>query len=336
MPDRLAALLAAALACATPAAAHNVPVLPSQCALEPFTVTAVGGPSATVAAPDAGDLVRTVYDLQSETAQFTSPAAAPRAFDVGGVPATVTVPPLFTAMLFTTADHASTTGEIVVPSFPLAVGMAGDAETVPFTLTTGLVAAGGRVFAGTPLDATGHYTLVGVAPATALPPPLGGAPLVVSLGCQAVPPPDVHQFQRSLDSALLGGRISKKTFSVRTLFAPAPNLAPDFAGKPALFRAAAGDVTVAAGAFPGGLARRTKKLWVSTSPDRSVAIGVRFLHHRFDVDDYLLAVKIKAPALPAAAGKRTPIALTYELGGLIGRAGGGFRTNRKRTVFTFH
>lgn len=334
--SRGVALLVALVACATRAAAHNVPVLPSDCAFDPFTVAVVGGMSASVAPPGGADVAHTVYDLQSETAQFTSKAAAPRPFDAGGVPATVTVPPIFTGALFTTSDHASTTGEIVVPSLQLAFDMAGDTVTVPFALTTGLIAVGGRVVAGSSIDKTGLYTLVGTAAPAALPPPLGGTPLVVSITCKAFPPPDSHQFQRSLDSALLGSTISAKTLSIRALFAPAPNLVPDFPGKPALVRVAAGDATVAAGAFPDGLAQRTKKLFVSTSADKTISIGVRFLHHRFGVDDYLFAAKIKAPALPAVAGKTTPVAIAYQVGGLIGRVGGDFRTNKKGTKLTFH
>jgi len=299
-------------------------------------VSVVDGMSATLAAPASTDVTQTVYSLQSETAQFSSDHAAPRAFVAGGVDGTITVPKLFTSLLITTSDHATTTGEIVVPSLPLVFDMGGETTTVDFALTTGLVTSAGQVFAGKSVDyPNGFYTLVGLGTSPTLPAPLGGVPLLVSISCLANPPPDSHQFERSLDSAILGGSITSKTFSLRALFAPAPNLVPDYS-QPALFRAAAGSATVAAGALPAGLTAHGKRLFVSTSSDKTVSMGVRFFHHRLGMDEYLFAAKIKSPTLPAAApGSTTTLSFTYQVGGLIGRFAGTFKPNRKGIKFSF-
>jgi hypothetical protein len=335
MALRRSILVLAALLSARAAGAHNVPVLPSTCAFDPLEVDApASGVAATAPPSNAPDGVHTTYDMQDQTAQFTLQSDAARPFVAGGTASMLELPSFFVALLRSTGARSGSTGEFIVPDLPLGFTVGGAALTLPMTLTTGLTAVPGLVLEGSPRDANGRYTLVGVVQQSGLPSPLGGV-LVVRASCQATPVPDKDQFRRSTDSVVVSAGVTSKTLTMRVLFAPNPDEVLDFPGKPAIFRASTGGVTIGAGAVLGGLRQRGRRLFVASSDDRLLSMGVRFVRRRFQIDNYLLAVKLRAPVLPAPAGTPVAVQTSYAAGGLLGRSTDNFRVKAhgKRLAF---
>ena len=156
------------------ALAHDVPVNPSTCALDPIELSALGGGvSAVVSAPGPDDRARVVYSVATATAQFQQRTAAPRTFIAGGVSGTLGVPDrAFDAPLLTN-------GDLRADGVALAITLGGASISVPVTLTTAVAMAGSDVVTGTPMTADGRFTLVGLVPAGTLPAPFaagtGGA-----------------------------------------------------------------------------------------------------------------------------------------------------------------
>jgi hypothetical protein len=323
LPTRLVLV---ALLAARVAAAHSVPVFPSRCAFDPVQLALPArGASATVDPPAPGDTVRTIYDLQDWTAQFAAEtASAPRAFALDGVAGALGMPHFFVASILST-------GDFVAPGAPLAFTVGGATTTVPVRLSTGLAGLPGLVVAGTPLDGVGHFEAVGVVPGGTLP-AFGSDPLVVRVACVAIPRPDRDQFRRATETLLDSGTVRDQgTLAIRAIFAPARGIVPDFAGASALFQASAAGQTIAAGVLPGLRQRGRKQLFVGTSADRSVSIGVRFLRKRFDVENWLLAVKLRNASVPRTAGRRVTVDVTWDVGGLLSRTSAVFRANTRGT-----
>ena len=305
------------LLAATRVSAHIVPVPPSACAFDPV---AIEMPVAGTAAPaGAADAFRILYDPQSSTAQFDLSAVPPRAFAAAGVEGTLALSSLFVATLRNDGDLTA------MPSLTAATGAASGTAAVP--LTTGLAVAGGAVLEGAPLGSDGRFTFVGVVDPSPMPPPLAGGPLVVRLGCQAVPRPDTDQFRLATRTTAVSASLSAKLLKTRVIFAPGTFDAPDFPGHPAILRASSGDATIAAIDLPGGLAARGRKLFVGRSADGQAAIGVRTLR-RSGAVSYLLALKVKSPAMPPSAGSPVPVGITYDVGGLLSRVALPMRARR--------
>jgi len=117
----------------------------------------------------------------------------------------------------------------------------------------------------------------------------GGATLVLAHDRAAI---DVERLCEGLAHLC---DFDKKTLSLRLIFAPAIGLVPDFAGAPAIFHARG---------------RHDARRRLSPGPARARKEGLRrhgrreerdrhpYLRRRFNVDDYLLAVKLRDPVLP--------------------------------------
>jgi hypothetical protein len=58
--------------------------------------------------------------------------------------------------------------------------------------------------------------------------------------------------------------------------------------------------------------------FVGHSADGGAALGVRRLRRSGEIV-YLLALKVKAPTLPAGAPSPVPVQFTYDVGGLLSR-----------------
>lgn len=333
MQCRSARLVLLVLLAAAPAAAHNIPVLPSTCALDPLEVTLPDRGLGTMADPPApGDTVRTIYDLQEWMGQFSGDAPAPRSFVLGGVGGSISFPKFFVSDLLSTGHLV---GDLVLLAVPVTVALGDASATMPVRFSTGLVGLPGLVVAGAPLDIEGRFTAVGIVPDAGLGPPLGGTPLVLRVSCHANPRPDTDQFRVATQSVLVSGAARKGgTLEARVIFAPGIGLVPDFAGAPALFEATAGGTRLAAGYLPS-LVQRGRRLFVGRSDDRTVSIGVRYFRRRFGVDNYVLAVKLRGAMLPSPSGRRVPVAITYEVGGLLSRLSATFRANGAGTRLTF-
>jgi hypothetical protein len=302
--------LAVALALSARAAAHIVPVPPSTCAFEPVSLDMPAtGVAATVTPAVAADAFQILYDPQASAAQFNLTGVPPRSFAAGDVAGTLALSSLFGAALRNDGDLTAT------PTFTFTTG-AGDAS-VPIALTTGLAVAGDGIVEGAPIAADGTFALVGVADPSPLPPPLAGGPLVVRLGCQAVPRPDTDQFRIATRTTPVSASLTAKLLKARLIFAPGSGDTPDFAGRPALLRVSAGGATVTTADLAGGLPKHGAS-FVGHTADGRAALGVRRLHRGGQVV-YLLALKMKTPALPATATSPVSVQYTYDVGGLLSR-----------------
>ena len=302
--------LAIVLAAVTGAGAHIVPVPPSTCAFQPFTVempaTSV---TATTTPAGASDTFRILYDPQASAAQFDLRAIPARTF-TSTVTGTVSVSGLFGASLRNDGDLTAT------PTFTFATD-AGDAA-VSIPITTGLVTAGPVLLEGAPIDPTGGFTFVGVLDPSPLGAPLAGGALAVRLVGQAVPRPDIDQFRFATQTTPVSVNVSSTVLRARLIFAPGTMDVPQFPGVPALLRVSTGGETVAAAVLPAGLPAHGKKLFVGRSADGASALGVRQLQRSGQVA-YLFAVKLKTRTLPAPATGTVPLKFTYDVGGLLSR-----------------
>jgi hypothetical protein len=307
---------------AGPVAGHVIPVDPSTCAFDPVVIEApAAGLTASGVPATDGDRFTITYDVGSSTAQFNAATIPPRAFSAPGVAGTLAVPTIFPAVMLKS-------GDLVTPSLPLTVAVGGDTVTLPLALSTGLAVASDVTREGSPMDAAGRFTLVGVAPIGALPPPFAGSAVVISLGCAATPRPDLDQFAFP-QTKLLSATISAKELRLRAIFALDPKQTPDFPGRPALFRAATAATTIAVANRPG--LPRVKKLFLSRGDDGTL---IAIAQIRRKPPTYLLGVTVPGPAMPALA-RTTEVVFTYEVGGQPARVPARLRANRRGTRLRF-
>ena len=316
---RLATMLAF-LCTVARVSAHIVPVPDSMCAFDPITIeTPATGVVGTAAPASPADSFRIQYRVAESTAMFDLSSVPPRSFTAAGVSGTIALPSFFVANLRNDGNLT------VMPSFGVTLGAG--TVTVPISITTGLVVAGGAVLEGTPLGADGRFTLIGVVEPSPLGPPLDQGPLLLRLGGQAVPRPDTDQFRLATRTTPLSASLTAKRLKLRAIFAPGSMDAPDFPGRPALLRFSSGGAAVATVDLPAGLPARGRKLFVGRSADGATAIGVRALR-RSGTLTYLLALKVASPTLPAAASSPVQVGFTYDLGGLLSHVTLGMRVKR--------
>jgi molybdopterin-dependent oxidoreductase alpha subunit len=295
---RVAAAVLVLLAVARPSGAHDVPVSPSTCALDPVEIGDLAA-----APPGPADTFRIVWDVGASRAQLDLRAVPPRALAGGG---TVTLPPIFEI-----AAHAE--GDLVAGTLPIAVDAPGMPPSLAVALTTGL--ADGGALEGEPLGADGRFVLVGRDPASGH---------VVRIGCRATPPPDLDQFRPSPLVSRVRGTLSaacppgdpgcRTTGSLRILVAT-PSGVGLAAGRPVTVRVSAGGDAVAVAHFPAGLQPDGKTL-VADAEGAHLVVRERRgkAAPRWSVVVSGLAA---GPALAAPGGDGR---LTFELGGLLGRA----------------
>jgi len=329
-------LLAAAVA-----TAHVVPVCQSTCAFDPIEIDAPdGGISVTAAPPGPSDqfFIKYIPDTQAGAAQFDMSALPPRSFTVDGVAGTLALPTVFNVPM-------TNIGDLVV-SVPVTITLGGVSASEAMTLTTGITTAGTMILEGSPVprkantavipcptdQSVAQFTLVGAVPESGLAPPLGGR-LGVRLSCQTTPAPDRDQFTQATQTTLITARLTAQMLKVRAVFAPGSTQTADFPNQRALVRVHAGDSLLSVANLTSGLAARGRKVWVGTSADGNVAIGVRVL--RKTPLTYFLEVKLRNPTFPTAGATPLDVTFTYEVGGLLSRVEGSLRPNRRGTRFHF-
>jgi hypothetical protein len=320
----------AVLVFATAASAHDVLILPSLCTFDPLVLDApASGLEATAAAPTPSDTIRIVYDVAAGMAQFCpadaadprnhcATASVPRAI-TGTISGTITLPVF--------AMHMLASGDLFATSVPVTLASGSDTASIPTTLTTGLVTVAGGTFEGAPIGTDGRFTLVGSGTAT-LPGALAGAPIVLRMTCTADPVPDFDQFMESSQTKAVAGTIKTSSARLRIAFRAGTPLAagataPDFT-MPAIVRVSAGDATVASLVVPGGLAPQGRRKFVGQTADGQGSVIV--MHGRGA--SYRLTVRMGSVTMPAASG-RTPIDVTFQVGGLVSRTLRTFHGNGK-------
>jgi hypothetical protein len=299
------------------AAAHIVPIPPSLCAFEPLDLrTAATGVSGTAAAAGPDDMIRIVYDASASEIQVCpadrgDPSGCgnpvPRPFTLGVTAGTITFPGLFQGGMLSS-------GDMTMPDVPLAITVGGSTATVPVTLTTGLVAVDGVVAEGTPLQELGSVKLVGVLGGSALPPPLTGQSILLTLSCLPRPVPDKDQFPPPLEMASIKGAITSKQVQLRVTAALASSSSrPNFVGSPVLLAVDADGTTIASAILSTGLHGRRQL--TGKSDDGRAVITVRQSGTRV-----VLTATLHGVALPPQApGGRVLVDVTMDVGGLIGR-----------------
>ena len=237
---------------AAPAFAHLVPINPSTCALDVRLAAPAAGIDAVVDPPAAGDLVRTSYepDANPTRSQMQVCPADPvdpsercvvafpaRAFTVNGVAGSITLPSAFAFRLLANGDLHAT-------DVPVSIAFGGSGPvTVPFELATGLVLVGTPVL-GTPIDASGAFTVVGAGAGGTLPAPLGGVALELTLGCTLAPAPDLDQFALPARLDKVRGTLTTKKVKLTMVIESDVTMPADFGGLPTILRLAEGDASV--------------------------------------------------------------------------------------------
>ena len=303
------------------ASGHDVPVVNSVCNFDPLEITApAAGVDATAAPAPVAEAFRVLYDVASGTADLCIPdPAAPdvrcaligpaRAFAGSGVTGTIAMS-LVRVRVFTSGDLTAT-------AVPIVVGTSGETATVSVPLTTGLIAVGGSVVEGSPMTADGAVTLVGTGVTDALPPPLGGTPLVFRMTCTATPPPDLDQFTTVSRTTALAGALKSDGARLRVAFRagiPAAAL-PDFT-QPAIVRLAAGAATIATLDLPAGLQAQGKRKFIGVSADGASRVVVR---RGLGRGRYTMALRLAPVTIPPGSGPSVDAELTYQVGGLLSR-----------------
>ena len=324
------------LFCASAASAHLVPIDPSTCALDIRLSAPDASVVATVDPPAAGDLVRTTYTpdanstrslMQVCPADSVDPsgrcalAFPARAFDVNGVAGSVTLPSAFALRLLAS-------GDLRASGVPIAIAFGGSqAVPVSFELGTALVLVGTTAVAGSPLDATGAFTIIGVGTSEQLPAPLGSTPLQLELSCTLAPPPDLDQFALAARLIKVRGALTTKKAKLTLVLESEVTMPADFAAVPTVLRLGPADAallqsvaTLAAGPR-GRFASSDGELLVS--PLRSKTSRLMKVVLR----------KALAPAAPYASGQGT-IALSS--GGLMATRGVSLKANRHGTRVVVH
>ena len=324
---RLPVLTLALLAAAFPGRtvrAHIVPVPPSVCAFEPvaFAVPATGVGGAAQAA-GAADTMRVLYDASASQVQLCpvdagNPAGcgAPvlRPFTLGAATGTLTFPGIFDGRMLSS-------GDVTIPELPLTFTLGATTATIRVTLTTGLVAMDGTVAQGTPLQGLGSFTLVGRVDGSALPAPLGGDPMLVTLSCRPRPVPDKTQFLSPLAMAPIGGELTTDQVRLRTTISIASSSPPDLTHALVLAVNLDGKM-IASAVFPTGVSG-SRRL-TGTSTDGNAVLTIR----RAPAGRLIVSASLRNTTLPPQT-PGTPVLLdvTLDGGGFIGRGEQLFKTS---------
>jgi hypothetical protein len=307
-----------ALLAAYTADAHIEPIEPSVCTFDAVEVEAPGLGLRAMGVP-AGvmDDLRITYDTSASAVMFEADSVPPRAFIGTGIAGALAFPSAFEMQM-------EASGDLVADRIPLYFTVEGAAASVRVALTTGLAGANGVIAEGTPLTGRGRFTLVGVVPSGALPPPLSGGPTVVSLSGEAAPAPDLDQFAEPTVTSALSGIITARAAHVRALIEPGRSRPPAFAEMPAILRLSTAETTIGGVDVPGGLIRRGRGTFVGRSDGSRATIVVRPVRE----GTYLLTLHLQGATLPALEGGRVAVRLTYQVGGLVSRVSRSFRASR--------
>jgi len=321
---------------ASVASAHLVPINPSTCALDVRLSAPDASVVATVDPPAAGDLIRTTYtpDANSTRSQMQVCPADPvdpsgrctlafpaRGFDAGGVAGSITLPSAFALRLLANGDlHAA--------GVPIAIAFGGGPPvSVSFELGSALVLVGTTAVSGSPLDASGAFTIVGTGTSDQLPAPLGSTPLEIELSCTLAPPPDLDQFALAARLTKVRGALTTKKAKLTLVLESEVTMPADFAAVPTVLRLGPEDATLlqsvatlAAGAR-GRFASSDGELLVS--PLRSKTSRLMKVVLR----------KALAPTEPYASGEGT---IELSSGGLAATRAVSLKANRHGTRVVVH
>ena len=223
-------VLAAAML-ARPADAHIVPIPPSLCSFGTIDLELPAARVTTSAAvPSAATKLRILYDPNASVVHACPTGAGPGSdcgdsvpygFVLDGSPGALALPSRFSGLM-------ESSGDVVLDDLPVSLTLGAATANVPVTLTTGLVAAGGTVVEGTPLQGLGTWMLVGVIAGDTLPPPLTGQALLLGVACQPRPVPDKDQFVPPSVVGALRGQIGPETIRLRTTVTIGPADRPSF------------------------------------------------------------------------------------------------------------
>jgi hypothetical protein len=324
---RLLVAAAALLAFARWGAAHIVPIPPSVCAFDPLALQVPAmGLAATADDGGATDAMRFVYDSSASLIQVcpaspadpatTCGAVAPRTFTLGGTTGSLAFPSLFSGGMVAG-------GDVTFADLPVTVTLGAANATVPVSFTTGLVAVGGTVFEGTPLQGLGSIALFGVAGGDALPPPIAGQSLLLSITCLPRPVPDKDQFVQPPHVAPIRGQVTVAKASLHAVVTLASAATPDFAGHPTLVALHADGMTIATAVLPNGLAGRRRLK--GTSADGRATVTLR----QSSPTRLVVGIQLRGVALPTEpAGARVLLDVALDTGGLLARGEQLFHGNR--------
>jgi hypothetical protein len=315
---RIGVLAMVLLAAAWPARtlrAHIVPVPPSVCAFQPFSlsVPATGVAGAAQAAGPA-DAMRVLYDASASQVQLcpvdpgnptSCGAAVPRSFSLGAATGTVTLPPIFDGRMLSS-------GDVTIFDLPLTFTVGTTTTTTRVTLTTGLVSMKGTVAQGTPLQGLGSFTLVGRVDDGVLSAPLQDA-MLVALSCEPRPVPDKTQFVAPLAMTPISGQLTTSAMRLRTTISIAASTPPALNGALLLAVNLDGKM-VASSVFSSGVSGGRRL--TGTSDDGNATLTIR----RASAGRLIVSAQLRNTTLPAQSpGAPVLLDLTLDGGSFIGR-----------------
>ncbi|HXJ35968.1 MAG TPA: hypothetical protein VMS22_18200 [Candidatus Eisenbacteria bacterium] len=312
----IAALALGVVMVTRPASAHVVPIPPSLCTIDPLGLE-IPASGTTGSAGDAGDgALRGVYDANASVVRFCAAtpadpgdcsASSPRSFALGAAGGTLALPARFTALMMSS-------GDLIADDVPVTITTGTNTVTVPLSLTTGLVAAGGIVMAGAPLEGLGSWVMLGVIPGGALPPPLPSDAVVVRLSCVPRPVPDKDQFVRPSVVRRLAGTIGAREVDLRAKLVLGPADRQTLAGQSALLVLRVDGEPLASGIVSGWT--RAKRRNTASSADGRVVVTVKW----GSANTAALTIRmLDVTGLKVAQGGPSLVGLTFDTGRLLAR-----------------
>jgi hypothetical protein len=303
--------------------AHIVPIPPSLCAFGTIDLAVPAARLTTSAAvPTAGTRLRIVYDANASVVH-ACPAEAgagddcgdsvPYGFELDASSGSLVLPAQFGGLM-------ESSGDMVLDDLPVAVTLGGVTADVPVTLTTGLAAAGDTVAEGAPLQGLGAWTLVGVLSGDALPPPLTGQALLLSVACQPRPVPDKDQFVPPSVVGSLRGQVGPETIRLQARVTVGPADRPALSRGPVVVAVHVDGTTIATAVVASGL-HGTRRRQAGTSDDGRTTVTAR---GRSTKRLNLTIEMHGAPPLTATSA-RALVGVTIDTGSLLARGERLFR-----------
>ncbi len=292
--------------------AHDTPLSPSTCVLDGVGFDgSSGGGQPIVAPPGSGDTLRAVYGIASSIVQFQPRQPALRPLTVAGEPGLVVLPAAFDATL----DAA---GDLRADHVAVEVGLAGGMVRIPLRLTTSLLALGGAVVAGTPVQPDGRFELVGAVPAELVPPALAGV-TALRFGCRLQPAPDLDRFAPAPAVEALAGTLSARGGSLRGALRRVPG-SDAFDTQPVLFEVRVNGARAALVEVPGGFTGPARRR-IAEAPDGSritLRSGARRRAAR-------LRVRLATADLPSSLAGSADVRVSLVSGGVTARGAATWR-----------
>jgi hypothetical protein len=309
--------------------AHLVPIPASTCAFAPIalSVPAMGLVGAAQPAGPA-DSMRIVYDAAANQVQVcpaalagTDPCGDPvaRPFTLGTMAGTMTFPAVFNGGMLSS-------GDVTIGDLPVTIAIGGTTASVPVTLTTALVALDGAVVEGVPLQALGSLELVGVLDGSALPPPLAGRSVLLTVSCLPRPVPDKDQFAPPIETISLAGRIASGKARIRATAAVSVTSPPDLATAPTLIAIDVDGKTVASAVVSGGM--QGGRTITGSGDDGRSEISVRSVRRGATSRLTMTAQFSDVTLPPQTPGAPVLVDLTLDAGGVIWRGEQLFHVSR--------